>query len=103
MVEQHELSDILANVVPFLKLIFLLAYAAMSDFKEIEASALRLNEKQRARFARRLLGSLEPLSDNDVERAWIAATERRSQEVEAGEVDTITAEEVFQKARRLLG
>lgn len=42
-----------------------------TDFKEIENSALQLDEKQRAELAKRLLISLEEKVDENIEQAWI--------------------------------
>ena len=74
----------------------------MIDFKEIEQSALKLDEKQRAKLAKRLLISLEESIDEDIEQAWIDEINRRKAQVESGEVETIPGEEVLEKARNLL-
>jgi putative addiction module component (TIGR02574 family) len=71
-------------------------------FKEIETSALRLSEKQRARLASRLLDSLEKRRELGVEQAWLEEIERRNSELESGEVELIPAAEVIGKARKLL-
>jgi len=73
-----------------------------NSFKEIESSALKLSEKERARLATTLLGSLERRREFNVEKAWIEEIERRNDELEAGNLDLIPAEEVFCKARKLL-
>jgi putative addiction module component (TIGR02574 family) len=70
-------------------------------FKEIETSALRLSEKQRARLASRLLDSLEKHKEIGVEQAWLEEIERRNSELESGEVELIPAKEVMAKARKL--
>ena len=71
-------------------------------FEEIETSALRLSEKQRARLASRLLDSLEKRKEIGVEQAWLQEIERRNSELESGEVELIPATEVMTKARNLL-
>ena len=45
--------------------------------KEIEAAALKLLPKQRARLAEKLLKSLEALSDEENEIIWAEEAERR--------------------------
>ncbi|HKH46503.1 MAG TPA: addiction module protein [Thermoanaerobaculia bacterium] len=67
----------------------------------IEAEALQLDEKHRARLARRLLLSLEFLSEDpaEVEKAWIEEALRRHAEMESGEVEGIPGEEVFRSIR----
>ena len=45
--------------------------------EEIEAEALKLEPKARARLAERLLESLETLSDKENERLWAEEAERR--------------------------
>ena len=71
-------------------------------FKEIESSALKLSEKQRARLASKLLESLEKRRDYDVEKAWLEEIDRRNSELESGELELIPATKVFSKARNLL-
>jgi broad specificity phosphatase PhoE len=44
---------------------------------EIEAEALKLDPQARARLARKLLESLEGLSDEENERLWAEEAERR--------------------------
>jgi hypothetical protein len=45
--------------------------------EEIEAEALKLDPSARARLAKRLLESLETLSDQENERLWAEEAERR--------------------------
>jgi len=74
----------------------------VTNFKEIENSALKLNQKQRAELAKRLLLSLEDQIDENIEQAWIDEINRRKQQVESGQVTTIPAEQVLEKARNIL-
>lgn len=74
----------------------------MIDFKEIEQSALKLDEKHRVELAKRLLISLEESIDEDIEQAWMDEINRRKAQVESGDVETIPGEEVLEKARNLL-
>jgi putative addiction module component (TIGR02574 family) len=74
----------------------------MGDPREIESEALQLPPKERARFAQPLLASLDPESDRDAEQAWLEEAESRLDELEAGKVAGIPAEQVFEKARSTL-
>lgn len=66
----------------------------------VEAEALRLSARNRARLAHRLLESLDDAEDPaEVERAWHAEIERRLAEYAAGVVDTVPASDVFREAR----
>lgn len=69
--------------------------------EQIEAEALELDEKDRARLAHRLLLSLEPVLEDEaeVEKAWIEEAVRRRAELVSGEVEGIPAEEVFRELR----
>ena len=69
--------------------------------EQIEAEALELDQKDRARLAHRLLLSLEPVLEDEaeVEKAWIEEAVRRRAELESGEVEAIPAEEVFRELR----
>lgn len=66
---------------------------------EIESAALRLDARSRARLAERLLGSLDDLSEAEIEELWLDEAERREQEWDAGEVEGIPAEQVLRELR----
>lgn len=66
----------------------------------VEAAALELPPEERARLAQRLLASLD--RDPAVEAAWDEEIERRLAEFEAGRMEAIPADEVFEEARRRL-
>jgi putative addiction module component (TIGR02574 family) len=70
--------------------------------RKIEAQALRLPPKERARLAQRLISSLDPECDRDAEQAWLEEAERRLDELEAGKVAGIPAEQVLEKAHSTL-
>ncbi|CAN5268060.1 hypothetical protein BH23BAC3_BH23BAC3_01450 [soil metagenome] len=74
----------------------------MTDFKEIENSALELDEKHRAELAKRLIKSLDEQVDDDIEQAWIDEVHRRKEEMKSGKVTPIPGEEVHKEARKLL-
>lgn len=68
--------------------------------QELEAAALTLPLRDRARLAQRLLESLD--EDGEVEQAWAAEVERRLDVHDRGQVQAIPGEEVFAKARARL-
>jgi putative addiction module component (TIGR02574 family) len=57
--------------------------------KEIVDAAIKLAERDRVQIVEELLASLEPDSDDDVDVAWAAEVERRSQEIKQGVVRPI--------------
>jgi len=69
---------------------------------EIEAEALSLPEKDRARVFTNLLLSFQVPEDGEVASAWAEEAERRAQVRESGEEPGIPAEEVFREAQSLL-
>lgn len=69
--------------------------------EQLEAEALNLSAAARARLAQRLLRSLEPAAESEIDRLWIEEAQRRHDELLAG-AQTIPADEVFAKARNLL-
>lgn len=73
-----------------------------NEFKDIESSALKLTDKQRAKLAVRLLESLDKEQESDVEQAWLEEIERRNQRLESGKGELIPAKDVFAKARNLI-
>jgi len=66
---------------------------------KLEAEALRLPAKDRARLAKHLLLSLDEAADPDVEKLWIREAERRYKEYKKGNVRGIPAAEAFRRAR----
>jgi putative addiction module component (TIGR02574 family) len=72
------------------------------DPMTVEHEALRLPPADRAKLAQKLLLSLDALSEEELEQAWLHEADRRARELDRGEVQPIPAEEVRQKARTLL-
>ena len=70
--------------------------------RELEAQALKLPQRERARLAQRLISSLEPEEDGDIESLWLAEAERRLAELKSGKVAAIPAEKVVKRARAAL-
>jgi putative addiction module component (TIGR02574 family) len=67
--------------------------------KDIVNAAIRLPETDRLEIIEELLASLEPQSDNDVDAAWAAEVERRSDEIKQGIVRPIPWADVKSQAK----
>ena len=61
-----------------------------------------LSPDERAGPARRLVPSLGDPSNQELAEAWLAEAGRRAGEIDRGEVEPVSAEEVRRKARALL-
>jgi len=69
------------------------------SLEEIEAEIKKLDLKDRATLAKRIVESLDVLSEEEVEALWAAEAERRLDEMEGGQVTEIPAKEVLRRAR----
>jgi putative addiction module component (TIGR02574 family) len=67
--------------------------------EQIVAAALKLDHKSRAKIARRLLDSLDELSEEEAEALWLDEAERRLQEMRDGKVKEIPLRESLGRAR----
>jgi len=72
------------------------------SIEELEAAALKLDPKDRARLAERLLDSLELLSAEENARLWAEEAQRRSDAIDSGSLSSRSAEDVFRDARARL-
>jgi putative addiction module component (TIGR02574 family) len=72
------------------------------SLEQIEDKALQLSEEDRAKLARKLLLSLDVLSESERVEDWLIEAQRRAKELDAGTVQPISAEEVRRKAVTLL-
>ena len=72
------------------------------DPQTVEQEALRLPPEDRAKLAQKLLLSLDTLSEKELEQAWLIEADRRARELDRGDVQPISAEEVRHRARSLL-
>jgi putative addiction module component (TIGR02574 family) len=61
---------------------------------------LNLPEHERAEFANRILDSLDPVTQQDVDEAWAAEIERRCAAVEAGTLGTSDWKDVRARIER---
>jgi len=72
------------------------------SIEELEAAALKLEPKARARLAERLLDSLESLSPAENARLWVEEAQRRAAAIESGELPSRSADDVFGDAQSRL-
>ena len=72
------------------------------NLKQIENQALDLSEEERAQLAQRLILSLESSNDEGLDKEWLLEAKRRAVEIDKGEVQPVSAEEVRKKAQALL-
>jgi hypothetical protein len=70
--------------------------------EDVEAEALKLDPKARARLAGKLLESLEELSEEENTRLWAEEAQRRDAELDTNPSAGRTADEVFSDARAKL-
>ena len=68
----------------------------------IEHEALGLPPEDQAKLAQKLLLSLDSLSEDESDQVWPVEADRRTRELDRGDVQPIAAEEVRKKARNLL-
>lgn len=68
---------------------------------ELSAQAKALLPEERARLAEELLASLDP-QEAEIAAAWDEELRRRIEEVEAGTVELVPADEAFAQVRRAL-
>ena len=70
--------------------------------KTLQEAALDLPPNERADLARKLLLSLDDPSEKELVQTWFLEAGQRAGEIDRGEVEAISAEEVRRKARALL-
>ena len=69
------------------------------SFDELVAEVEKLSLPERAALAKRIVESLDELSDSEIEALWIQEAERRLDELEQGRVTEVSAEQVLRQAR----
>jgi hypothetical protein len=69
------------------------------NINELEAEALKLDSKSRARLAEKLLESLEDLSEEENTRLWTEEAQRRHTQMDADPDSGRPDYEVFHEAR----
>ena len=71
-------------------------------FEQLEQQARMLTPQEKASLARILIDELDTSSDTDVERLWIAESQRRYDVYLNGELKPVAGEEVMSRARNRL-
>ena len=72
------------------------------DSKTLQEAALGLPPEERAALAEKLLSSLDEPSDAELEQAWLSVAARRACELDRGDVQAVSEQDVRRKARSLL-
>ena len=72
------------------------------DFESLEREALKLSAGDRARLAHELLESLDEIQPQELDRLWLEEASRRAAQIDSGEVELVSSEDVERKARALL-
>lgn len=70
--------------------------------KDVQAEALRLSGKDRARLAEALLLSLDEAADDNVQKHWLDEAERRYRAYKEGKTKAVPAAQAFRRARARL-
>lgn len=70
---------------------------------ELKKQAAQLSDNERADLALSLIESLDGPADPGVEEAWRIEIERRVGQIDRGEVELISGDEVFARLRHRLG
>jgi hypothetical protein len=69
------------------------------SIEELEVEIRKLNLRDRAALAKRIVESLDALSESEIEALWAEEAERRLDELEHGLVREIPADVVLRRAR----
>jgi hypothetical protein len=72
------------------------------DIHELESELLELEASTRAALAKRLLASLDDLSEEEYERLWAEEAEARYADFLAGRTSAVDGDVVFARARARL-
>jgi len=72
------------------------------SIEDLEAEALKLDARARARLAGKLLESLEDLSEEENARLWAEEAQQRDAEMDASPNSGRPADDVFRDARSRL-
>jgi len=70
--------------------------------RALEKEVLELPPKSRARFAEKIIESIDDYANPEIEKAWTQEIGRRVAEIKSGNAKGISAGEVMAKARRAL-
>ena len=70
--------------------------------RALEKEVLELPPKSRARFAEKIIESIDDYAGPEIEKEWTQEIGRRVEEIKSGKASGIPAEEAMTKARRAL-
>jgi Putative addiction module component len=70
--------------------------------KQIEAAAIKLPKRDRARLANKLLDTLHTEEDRETLESWLAVAERRERELAEGKEIELPLEQVMKELRASL-
>jgi putative addiction module component (TIGR02574 family) len=70
--------------------------------KQIEAAAIKLPKRDRARLVRKLLDTLRTEEDRETLESWLVVAERREQELAEGKEVELPIEQVMSQIRASL-
>jgi len=70
--------------------------------RTLEREVLELSPKSRARFAEKIITTIDDYTDPEIKKTWEEEIERRVKEITSGKTKGIPANEVMAKARRAL-
>ena len=73
-----------------------------SDAKTIEKDAAKLSHRERAKLALRLIESLDPGKDEDVDELWLAEAERRLRDYDSGKTKARNADDALAENEKQL-
>lgn len=68
----------------------------------IEQEVLCLPIEDRARLAEKLLSSLDGVSEQEIEKLWLAEAQHRAAEIDNGTVQLVSAEEMERRIQAIL-
>ena len=71
------------------------------SYEQLAEEAMKLPSAAKAKLARQLLASLEPLSEAEIDRLWLDEAERRDRELDAGHPG-VPIDRVLERARASL-
>lgn len=68
----------------------------------IEQTVLRLPKPERAHLVNLLLDSLDEPSETDIQQAWLQTSQRRANEIDAGQVGLVSGESLEERVQAIL-
>lgn len=70
--------------------------------EQLTEAVLSLPSEARALLADRLVESLDPAQDREIQALWVAEATRRRDEVRIGKVTPIAGDEALQRVRKII-